>query len=260
MKSKVWLVSVLACGLLTYSAETPAQRDDSSALYVVVDCMKSTSSDYVSVETDLWLPVHQALVDAGKRNSWALYEVAYGSRSDCDYYTVTTYRGEDQLNADPDYAGVFAEVHSSSRARDAMVRTEASRVRVSTELWRTIDSTAIGDHRYAAINRMRADDPLTYEEMESRAFKAAHQVLLDEGYRSGWAVYELVAPAGTGIPWNYATVDLMNELGPVPMADAMLTANPGRDLEELYDLLELREQVHSEIWSRIAFTKAPSED
>ncbi len=155
---------------------------------------------------------------------------------------------------------VFADVHSRSDNRGAMARTEASRNRVSTELWRVIDSTAIGDHRYASVNRMRADDPLTYEQTESQVFKAAHQVLIDQGHREGWAVYELVAPLGSAIPWNYATVDLMNEIGPVPMAEAMLTANPDRDLEELFDMLGVREEVHSEIWMRIATTTAPAED
>ena len=260
MKTKNSFAAAFACALLAYSAGVSAQDADSPSIYVEVDCMDATSADYVSVETDLWLPVHQALVDAGKRNSWALYEVTYGARTVCDYYTVTTYVGEDQLNTNPDYVSVFAEVHSRSDSRSAMARTEASRNRVSTELWRVIDSTAIGEHRYAAVNRMRADDPLTYEQTESRVFKAAHQVLIDEGHREGWAVYELVSPIGTAIPWNYATVDLMNEIGPVPMAEAMLKANPDRDLEELFDMLGVREQVHSEIWMRIATTTAPAED
>ena len=258
MKTTGLFAAALASLLAAYSVE--AQQNDHPELYVVVDCMDATNSDYVAVETELWLPVHQALVDAGKRNSWALYEVTFGDRTVCDYYTVTTYLNEDQLNADPDFATVFNEVHSRFDSRGAMARTEASRNRVSTELWRVIDATEIGDHRYATVNRMRADDPLTYEQTESRVFKAAHQVLIDQGHRAGWAVYELVSPIGTAIPWNYATVDLMNEIGPVPMAEAILTANPDKDLEELYELLGVREQVHSETWMRIATTTAPSGD
>lgn len=260
MKKTGSIAAAFACALLACPSAAPAQDADRPDVYVVVDCMDATSSDYVSVETDLWLPVHQALVDAGKRSSWALYEVAFGARTVCDYYTVTTFVGKDQLNADPDYAGVFAEVHSRLGTRSAMARTEASRNRVSTELWRVIDSTAINAHRYAAVNRMRADDPLTYEQTESRVFKAAHQVLIDQGHRAGWAVYELLSPLGSAIPWNYATLDLMNEIGPVPMAEAMLTANPDKDLEELYELLGVREEVHSEIWMRLAATTAPAED
>ena len=35
-------------------------------VYVTVDCMKATSSDYVQLELETWKPVHQHLVDAGK--------------------------------------------------------------------------------------------------------------------------------------------------------------------------------------------------
>ncbi len=260
MKKTGSIATFVFCALLAFPPNSVAQENDDAALFVVVECMQATSTDYLWVETNLWLPVHQALVDAGNRNSWALYEVAYGDRTVCDYYTVTTFRGDEQLNFEPRYDAVFSEVHANRQTADDFARTAAARDRLSTELWRMIDSTEIGDHRYAVINRMRADDPLTYEQMESRVFKAAHQVLVDEGHRAGWGVYELVSPIGTSIPWNYATVDLMNELGPVPMADAMLAANPGRDIEELHELLEVREQVRSEVWTRIASTTSPSED
>ena len=260
MKTTGSIAALLACVLTVFGSDARADGHEDATIYVAVECMQSASTDYLYVETNLWLPVHQALVDAGKRNSWGLYEVAFGDRSVCDYYTVTTFRGEEQLNAEPRYAEVFAEVHSDRRIADDFARTDAARDRLSTELWRVIDSTEINEHRYIVMNRMRADDPLTYEQMESRYFKAAHQLLIDQGHRSGWAVFELVSPIGSSIPWNYATVDLMNEIGPVPMADAMLEANPGQDLTEMQELLEVREQVRSEIWTRIASTTAPSED
>ncbi len=258
MKKSGLLAAVVASVLIAFPAEAPSQANDAPALYVVVECMKSSGPEYVYIETELWQPVHQALVDAGKRNSWALYEVVYGDRTVCDYYTVTTYLGEQQLNADPAYGALFAEVLPDVDVEAAMVRTNAARERLSTELWRLIDSTDVGAHSYAVMNRMFADDPLTYEQMESRVFKAAHQVLIDEGHRVGWGVFELVSPIGSEIPYNYATVDLTNEIGPVPMAEAMLTANPDRDLDEMYELLELRDQVRSETWMLVATTVAPT--
>ena len=258
MKRSGLLAAALACVLIGFPTDAPSQSNDAPALYVVLECMKSSTPEYVYIETELWKPVHQSLVDSGKRDSWALYEVEYGDRTVCDYYTVTTYRGEEQLNTDPAYGALFAEVHPNVDVADAMLRTGAARERLSTELWRMIDSTDVGAHRYAVMNRMYADDPLTYEQTESRVFKAAHQVLIDEGHRTGWGVYELVSPIGSEIPYNYATVDLTNELGPVPMAQAMMTANPDRDLDEMYELLEVRDQVRSETWRLVAATTAPT--
>ena len=51
----------------------------------------------------------------------------------------------------------------------------------------------------------------------------------------------------------------MNDLNPVPMAEALMTAHPDRDLDALEDLLELRDQVSSETWVLVAATEGVSE-
>ena len=81
--------------------------------------------------------------------------------------------------------------------------------------------------------------------------------LLEGGYRSGWAMYRMVSPVGTSIPYNYGTVDFSNQLDPVPMAEAMLQAHPDRDLDALQELLSLRDHVSSETWVLIASTTRP---
>ena len=245
------LVTLLLCIM---PALTLAQQPDAGPMYVTVDCMKSTAADYVLVETDIWQPMHQELVHQGKRNSWALYSVEYGNRSKCDFYTVTTYLGEKQLNADPGYDTAFKAVHDNKNFSKEMAKTMASRERVSTELWMYIDGTEINDHRFVVVNMMYADDPDVYEKMESEVFKPGHQALVDGGHRAGWSIYTLISPLGTSIPYNYSTVDFVNELGPAPMAESMMMANPDRDLEEMHKMLELREHVSSEIWALVATT------
>ena len=235
-----------------------AQTEASPSLYLSVDCMKSTAVDYLQVEQDIWQPMHQHLVDEGSRVSWALYRVMYGDRSRCDFYTVTTFSGEDQLNVEPDYAAVFQAVHAGKNLDKAIAKTLASREHVATELWLEVDSTEIQPHRYAIVNKMYAADPVAYERMESRVFKAGHQALIDSGHRAGWAVYTLVSPVGSSIPYNYGTVDLVNDLSPAPMAEAMMAANPDRDLEAMHNLLELRDHVLSETWVLVAATNAPT--
>ena len=208
--------------------------------YVAVDCVKSTNTDFADLQTDAWLAAHQHLVDQGKQDSWALYSVLYGDRSRCDFYAVTTYLGDEQLNGNQSIENAFQSVQ-----------------RVATELWVVVDRTRIEKHRYAVVNFMHAPDPDAYQRMESRVFKPGHQSLLDSGHRAGWAMYELVSPLGTSIPYNFGTVDFSNFLSPVPMAEAMIAANPGRDLEEMHDLLQLREHVSSQTLLLIAATEEP---
>ncbi len=231
-----------------------AQDDGPGPIYLAVECMKSSDPGYVQLEVDVWKPMHQHLVDHGQRAAWALYRVAYGDRSRCDYYAVTTYAGAAQLEVAPDFAGAFEAVHSGANADAMFKKTLAARKMVATELWMQVDSTAVKPHRYAIVNKMFADDPVAYESMESEVFKAGHETLIADGHRAGWAVYSLVSPLGSAIPYNYGTVDFVDELGPVPMAEAMLRGNPDRDLDAMYQLLELREQVLSETWELVTAT------
>lgn len=258
MTTTTRITATIATAILILPLFAAAQQDDQLPLYVSVDCMKSTSADYTNVEIEIWRAMHQELVNQGKRNSWALYSVMYGDRSQCDYYTVTTYRGQEQLDGNPDYVAVFEAVHPRKDAARAMARTWASREHVATELWQLVDSTEFKPHRFAIVNLMLADDPDAYELIESRVFKAAHQALVDSGHRSGWAVYGLVSPTGSSIGYNYSTVDLVNNLAPVPMAEAMMAANPDRDLRAMHELLEIRDHVRSETWALITSTTLPA--
>jgi hypothetical protein len=255
----VTTVNRLIIGIVTFaiviSGTSFAQDSETRPLYVSVDCMKSTSVDYTSVELEIWQAMHQELVNKGEQNSWALYWVMYGDRSKCDYYTVTTHLGHEQLNSNLPIEEVFETVYPEDDFAEAMARTWASRQHVATELWLAVDGTEIKKHRFAVVNLMHAADPDAYERMESRVFKPGHEALLADGHRSGWAMYTLVTPVGTSIPYNYSTVDFSNYLNPVPMAEAMLSANPDRDLDEMQDLLALRENVSSQTWLLIAATE-----
>ena len=256
MKTKTSMsVLVVAASMLIFPQLSLAQEADTHPFYVSLDCMKSTAVDYVQVEKEIWQPMHQELVNQGKRISWALYEVHYGDRSKCDYYTVTTFAGEQQLNADVEYDEAFKTVHGKKNMEKAMARTLASRERVSTELWVRVDSTEINDHRFAIVNMMHASDPVVYEKMESDVFKPGHRAMVDSGHRAGWSIYALVSPTGTSIPYNYSTVDFTDSLGPAPMAESMMSAHPDRDLEDMHEMLELRENVSSETWARVLATE-----
>lgn len=255
IKTKRYLTAAAAMLLLLANAGI-AQDVDAPTIYVSVDCMKSRSPDYALLESEIWKPMHEELVRRGNRHSWSLYWVMYGDRSRCDYYTVTTFYGEEQLNAGLPVADVFDDVHEGGDLEEAMGRTWASREHVATALWQLVDGTKIGDHRYAVVNMMHAEDPDAYERIERQVFKPGHQALVDGGHRAGWALYELISPLGTSVPYNFSTVDFVSHLSPVPMAEAMIAAHPKRDLDAMQELLNSREQVRSETWVLVSTTAA----
>lgn len=247
------------CALLLTPLNAVAQDAAPPTIYAVVDCMQSTSPDYVEVETEIWQPVHQELVNRGAKLRWDLYAVQYGERGECDYYTVNQYVGEEQLNGGPPFEEIFAAVHPGVAWDEVAAKTYAARRSVRSELWTMVDGVAFtGDAAYLAVNLMYAENAAEYEAMESEVYKPVAQALVDAGHRVGWGVWSLYAPFGTYKPYNYVTVDGANTIGPVPWAETIQAVHPDRDMDALSAATDAaRSMVRSETWTRVASTEAP---
>lgn len=240
-----WL-SILA--VLLAAPVANAQAD--STLYLMADCMKSTSPDYVDVELDLWKPMHQKLVDDGRKRSWALWAVRFGDMQKCDYYTVSTFYGIEAVEDDlSDLEEVFKQVHPGADFADAMDLTAESRELRETRLWRAVDAVPFDDFKYAFINGMNAPDGAAYVELERTVFKPIHEALVADGVTKGWILNELVSPRGSSMPFNYSTVDLVDSIDQIPFGRYFETVHPDKDLDEVWmQTLETRDMVSSELW------------
>ncbi len=249
------LALVFATVILPY--DSAAQNGQQPTLYLQVDCMKSTSSDYADVETEIWQPMHQEMVNQGKKNTWALYWVLFGDRSDCDYYTVNTYLGEEQLNDPTSFADVFASVHPGKDWEEVGKKTSASREMIWSELWTWVDGIPPAEHRFAQVNQMRGHDGTNAVRKEREIWKPIHQVLTDEGHRAGWGLYSLWTPYGTAMPYNYGTVDFLTKLGPTPVRAAAKTAHPDMEMSAINQIMEdSRDLVRGETWMLVASVQA----
>ena len=247
------MVMLAAVAIPSVSA---AQEEPEGPLYVLLDCMKSTSADYVAVETEIWQPIHQEAVKQGKMVGWALYSVLYGDRSDCDYYTTNSYRGVEQLNAVGEYGDYFASAHPGKSWDEAMARTLASRAHVRSELWVWIDGVPPTEHRYLAVNQMHAEDGPAYVAFERETWKPIHKALVDGGHSTGWGLYQLVSPHGASIPYNFGTVDFLKQLGPLPIEETMSSVHPEREAAAIFqEGLDHRDHVLGETWMLVASTE-----
>ncbi len=233
-----------------------AQEGAEATRYVQVECMKSTSPDYVDVETEIWQPMHQEAVKQGKLASWAFYGVLYGDLSDCDYYIVTTFRGLEQLNADRPFSDYFAIAHPGKNWDEAMKRTAASRSHVRTELGIWLEAVPPTDHRFVSVNQMYAEDGADYLEFEREIWKPIHQALVDDGHSAGWAIYGLDTPHGASIPYNYVTIDYLERLGPRPIAETIRSVHPEMEVAAIFqEGPEVRDHLLSETWVLLAGTR-----
>lgn len=120
-KFNLFINGLLLTTCLAIPVHSVAAEEENEPVFIVSHCMKVKSQNYLSVEKDMWLPMHQELVNQGKKNNWALYRVLYGDRSNCDYYVIESYIGEEQLSEARDSLGkIFKKVHPGQNIEEAM--------------------------------------------------------------------------------------------------------------------------------------------
>lgn len=255
MNHKQVLLSMLVVtAVCTTAVSVQAQAD--STLYVVANCMQSESPDYVRTEREIWQPIHQEMVDRGQIAGWALYEVRFGDRSECDYYTVDRYRGSEALdNAFSNLDEIFAKVHPDADMDEAMARSLASRKHKASYLLAVIGGVPPESFRYAHVNWMNAPDAGAYVNLEMTLFTPVHRALVDAGTTKGWLLEELVKPRGTSASYNFVTVDFVDSLAPIQFGQYLKKVHPDRDLGEMWDQTDAaRDMVRSETWRLVART------
>ena len=116
-----------------------------SGRYLVLNYMHVPTggeSEYVSVEQEVWKPLHQAQIDAGQMSGWGVYGLAFpgGKVTHYNFGAVDYY---DELG---DITGPGPLGNATEDAvEQIMDRTNQARTIYKWELWQLIDSTGGSD-------------------------------------------------------------------------------------------------------------------
>lgn len=234
--------------LLALTLALSASAQDSEPTYTILDCMKSSSPDYADIESQIWKPIHQEMVNQGKKLQWGLYWVLFGDRSECDYYTVNVVT-QSQLDDSGNFAEAFEAVHPGKDADQLMAKTAASREMVWTELWLTHEFIAPENFAYAQINHFSVSNASDYLAIERDYAMPTHSAMVADGVSAGWGLYGLVSPSGEEVPYTHGTADFTTTLAGFPFWEYLEKVHEGKDLNELSDQLNaVRDVVSSETW------------
>ncbi len=135
------LLLVIAASYLAGTLASPALTQSKPPQYVIVGYMKvepDKEQQYLDLE-QLWKPVHQELIKAGKKKSWSLYGVNYaGTGEEYNYLTVNVYDKYGELE-NPYPSEFFGKAHPKMELSEIVSRTIDARKLVRSELWTLID-------------------------------------------------------------------------------------------------------------------------
>ena len=144
MKNR-WLM-LIAVALTSYAAGalTPIAFGQSSKApkYVSVTYMKvaaGKAGPYLSLESDVWKPIHKKLIASGAERSWTLYGLLTSGTADpYNYVTVQEFDSLDQYSG-ADYGKAFTDAHPGKSVDSVMQSTVGARDAVSVQLMERID-------------------------------------------------------------------------------------------------------------------------
>ena len=243
-KSLIW---ILLCSL-PFMVLQAQEEEAPPTIYQIVDYMKVEAGqheNYRAVEK-AWKKIHQANIKAGKYSYWELTSVLSPSGDNVAYNYVTrvTCTGEAQLAAFYETAYMPTNWKSLLTAEEIEIvnGTNASRTRVSSEVWANIDGIAgknISKAKIQVFNsftrpagKTRAD----HIAVENEIWKPVHQARIDDGVLQGWFMAAKVLPFGNEVKYKEATIDLYTNLTEymTPWFEKYFNkVHPGKDVDQL---------------------------
>lgn len=263
------LLCVLLAVLLTLPVSAQAQQGEAQGepdqVFAQVTYMKvqqGQADEYVSVERELWKPIHEELANDGKILGWGLYAVRFpgGTGHDYNYVTVTFYDSMADVE-DLEYATYAERAHPDKDVNVVLERTFEARKAVRGELWTRLDEVTPEASPsepppfirldYMKVSPGGAED---YVNLEQNVWKPVHQARLDAGTIAGWELWQMILPGGTSQPHNYATVTGFQSMADMPGYPEGVwdEVHPDQSTDEiLQQTLEARDLVQTELWELV---------
>lgn len=238
-----------------------------SAQMAVVDYMKvHNTTDYLEIEKE-WKKLHEVLIQDGKIQGWALYQVMFAGADDpYQYVTVTTYENmKSYVNAEFTIE-LAAKAHpdkTEAQINELMKKTGTSRTLSTTQAYWRMDGTETSPekpNKYFWINHMTVEPGggQAYTKGEIEIFKPYFEEVAKRGYRNGWSLWQKWP--GDLTKEQYVTVDVYAEMGQgAGMTEEIYNeidniVYQGKDMTELSNqAMATRVMGRAELWKLVDY-------
>jgi len=261
----VFLAVLLTAPLSAEAQQGDDTQDEPSPMFAQITYMEvkpEQAAEYISVERELWKPIHEELANDGNILSWNLYAVRFpgGTGHDYNYVTVTFFESPADVE-NLDYPTYAERAHPDKNVNTLIERTYDARNAVRSELWARLDEVApeappSEPPPFIRLDYMKvppggAGD---YQNLEQNMWKPVHRARLDAEAITDWELWQMTLPGGTSQPYNYATVTGYQSMADMPgYPDGVWNeVHPDKNLDEIaQQTYEARDLVQTELWTLI---------
>jgi hypothetical protein len=257
---------ILIAMFLNLALGIKAQNDD--AIYTVVSMMKVTpdnTDSYISMESELWKPIHQELLAQEKILGWYFYSVEYtGTGDEYNYVTVTHYDGSENANQ-TGYRDAVQKVYPDKNPEEFFRNTVKNRDMVYSRMLEWVMQSLPeeqGDPAgFAVVNYMKVPTGMNERFLQIRRdyVKPVFDQAVKEGKVAGWGLWQLRFPSGEDMPFNFATGDFYNDFDKIDqnqIGEVYQQVHQEKDMNEiLKEMNETKSMVKRELWRLIDYVR-----
>ena len=121
-----------------------AQMGSSNTTFYNISFMKTRpGQNPISMERELWKPIHEDLLQSGKIKSWTVMQPMFSGPHNYDYMTMIAMNKLSDYMA-TDLQALFEKHWGKDKVQASMTRTENARDMVGNEMWYVVES--VGDN------------------------------------------------------------------------------------------------------------------
>lgn len=260
---KIAAVVILIAIAWAKAPSASAQQNEPQA-FVMVDCLKipfENEAKYLDFVKNTVVPLQKERIKQGSILFWYLYKVRFtGAGDSYNYVAVSLFDNPAKIES-PMKGLDVGKVFPGKDLNKVLTEANSLRTIVSSTLLQrqsfVYPEGGPGDFKYLQIDYMKVPagkDGENYD-VETTVWKPVHNEFIKAGSRVGWSFWGRVFPAGTGMDFQYITVNYFadwSKIGAADYNDAFSKAHPGKDINELGKRTDAsRSLVKSELWEVI---------
>ncbi len=217
-------LAVIFCLQFNIISAQDKAEEDAPTVYHSISYLKvepGNHSDYLKLEK-VWKKIHQANIDRGKYEKWALVRVVSPAGTSAEYNYVTRHRirGEQQLAAymEGDFMPENWQSLLSSEEVALVKKTNKLRTMVKSEIWSNMEAVLSDDAKNAKVTVFNYFDfpegkgRRDHAQVERDIWMPIHKARVDAGKMAGWVLLKKEFPFGADMPYHDATVDIYADM------------------------------------------------